>query len=47
MVTIIETVCADGTYIQPSIIYQAQRRDARWQEKNIGNARSVLRQLLL
>jgi hypothetical protein len=39
MVTIIETVCADGTTIRPSVIYQGSKRDAQWGKPNPGNAR--------
>ncbi|KAJ4488693.1 hypothetical protein C8J55DRAFT_486935 [Lentinula edodes] len=38
LVTIIETVCADGTALHPSVIFEARRRDARWGEENPANA---------
>ncbi|KAF8824188.1 hypothetical protein HHX47_DHR8000488 [Lentinula edodes] len=46
LVTIIETVCADGTALHPSVIFEARRRDARWGEENPANARSVITVLL-
>lgn len=39
MVTIIETVCADGTSIAPLVIFQAKRRVLEWGKNNPGNAR--------
>lgn len=39
LVTILETVCADGTALHPSVIFEASRRDAHWGAKNPSNAR--------
>lgn len=42
LVTIIETVCADGTALLPSVIFKEKRLDAEWSRDNPGNARYVL-----
>lgn len=39
LVTIIECVCADGTAIHPSIVFQGLRRDMRWGDDNPCDAR--------
>lgn len=39
LVTIMECVCADGTSLHPSVVFQAARRDMRWGENNPCNAR--------
>ena len=39
LVTVIETVCADGTALRPSVIYKGQRRDFSWGRDNPCNAR--------
>lgn len=41
LVTIIETVSADGKALHPSVIYQGRRRDLEWGRHNPCNARSV------
>ena len=41
LVTIIETVCADGSSLHPSVIFQAKRRSSRWGAHNPCNARCV------
>jgi hypothetical protein len=42
LVTIIECVCADGTALHPSVIFQGLRRDMRWGENNPCNARLLI-----
>jgi hypothetical protein len=42
LVTVIETVCADGTALRPCVIFKAKRRDLEWGRTNPCNARSVL-----
>ncbi|EPQ50600.1 hypothetical protein GLOTRDRAFT_19277, partial [Gloeophyllum trabeum ATCC 11539] len=42
LVTIIEAVCADGTALHPSVIYQGQRRDLEWARNNPCKARCKL-----
>jgi Tc5 transposase DNA-binding domain len=42
LVTIIETVCADGSTIHPSAIFQGVRRNSNWGRNNPCNARLVL-----
>lgn len=39
MVTIIETVCADGTALPPSVIFQGKRRVLEWGKDNPCDAR--------
>jgi len=39
MVTVIETVCADGSFLPPSVIFQAKRRVLEWGKNNPDNAR--------
>ncbi|KZT26594.1 DDE-domain-containing protein, partial [Neolentinus lepideus HHB14362 ss-1] len=34
LVTIIEAICADGTALHPSVIYQGKRRDLEWARNN-------------
>ena len=41
LVTVIETICADGSVLHPSVIFQAQRRNAAWGRNNPCNARFV------
>ena len=40
-VTVIEAVCADGTAMCPSIIFQGQRRNPEWGRDNPCNARQA------
>ena len=42
LVTIIETVCADGSSLHPSVIYQGKRSDLEWGRNNPCNARCVI-----
>jgi hypothetical protein len=42
LVTVIETVCADGTSLRPSVIYKGQRRDLAWGRDNPCNARFAI-----
>jgi hypothetical protein len=30
LVTVIETICADGSTLHPSVIFQGQRRNSEW-----------------
>lgn len=39
LVTIIETVCADGSALHPAVIFKGRRRDPRWGLKNPAQAR--------
>lgn len=39
LVTIIEGICADGTVLHPSVVFQGLRRDLKWGENNPCNAR--------
>lgn len=39
LVTIIETICADGTTLHPSVIYQGRHRDLEWGRHNPCDAR--------
>jgi hypothetical protein len=39
MVTVIETVCADGTALPPSVIFQGARRNLEWGRSNPSGAR--------
>jgi hypothetical protein len=39
LVTIIETVCADGTALPPCVIFKAKRRDLEWGRNNPCEAR--------
>jgi hypothetical protein len=41
LITIIETVCADGDSIRPSVIFKAKRRDLQWGRNNPCDARYV------
>lgn len=41
LVTVIECICADGSAIHPSVIFQGQRRNSEWGRNNPCNARSV------
>jgi hypothetical protein len=43
LVTVIETISADGSCLQPSVIYQGKRRDLEWGQNNLCNARYVSR----
>lgn len=45
LVTIIECVCADGTAIPPSVVFQGARRDLEWGRDNPCNARYAARQI--
>ena len=42
LVTVIECICADGTILHPSMIFQGLRRNAEWGRDNPCNARFVL-----
>jgi hypothetical protein len=42
LVTVMETVCADGTALPPSVIFKGKRLDTEWGRDNPGNARFVL-----
>jgi hypothetical protein len=39
LVTVIEAVCADGSILHPSVIFQGQRRNSEWGRNNPSNAR--------
>lgn len=39
LVTVIETICADGSVLHPSVIFQGQRRNSEWGRNNPCNAR--------
>jgi hypothetical protein len=39
LITIIETICADGTALQPSVIFQGAQRNLEWGRTNPCNAR--------
>jgi hypothetical protein len=39
LVTILETICADGSSIRPSVVVQGKRRDLEWGRVNPCNAR--------
>jgi len=41
LVTVIECICADGSAMHPSVIFQGQRRNSEWGRNNPCNARSV------
>jgi hypothetical protein len=41
LVTVIETICADGSILHPSVIFQALRRNSEWGRNNPCNARFV------
>ena len=41
LVTIIKTVCADGLFLWPSVIYQAMHHDHEWSQNNPCDARYV------
>lgn len=41
LVTVIETICADGSVLHPSVIFQGQRRNSEWGRNNPCNARFV------
>lgn len=30
LITVIETICADGSVLHPSVIFQGQRRNSEW-----------------
>lgn len=42
LVTVIEAICADGSAIHPSVIFQGLRRNSEWGRNNPCNARLVL-----
>lgn len=46
LVTVIETICADGSVLHPSVIFQGRRRSPDWGRENPCNARFVLFWLL-
>lgn len=39
LVTVIEAICADGSVLHPSVIFQGQRRNSEWGRNNPCNAR--------
>jgi hypothetical protein len=41
LVTVIETVCVDGSFLPPSVIYKGKRRDLEWRRNNPCNTRCV------
>jgi hypothetical protein len=41
LVTVIETICADGSILHPSVIFQGQRRNSEWGQNNPCNARFI------
>ena len=41
LVTVIETICADGSVLHPSVIFQGQRRNSEWGRNNPCNARFI------
>ncbi|KAF7335093.1 DDE-domain-containing protein [Mycena venus] len=41
LVTIIECICADGTVLHPSVVFEGARRDLNWGADNPANARLV------
>jgi hypothetical protein len=41
LVTVIETICADGSVLHPSMIFQGQRRNSEWGRDNPCNTRFV------
>jgi len=41
LVTVIEAICADGSVLHPSVIFQGQRRNSEWGHNNPCNARLV------
>lgn len=41
LITVIECICADGSVIHPSVIFQGQRRNSEWGRINPCNARCV------
>ena len=42
LVTVIECICADGSILHPSVIFQGQWHNSEWGQNNPCNARSVL-----
>ena len=42
LVTVIETICADGTALHPTFIFKAARQDLSWVHDNPSHARYVL-----
>jgi len=42
LVTVIEAICADGSVLHPSVIFQGQRRNSEWGRNNPCNARFVI-----
>jgi hypothetical protein len=42
LVTVIETVCADGSFLPPSVIYKGKKRDLEWGRNNPCEARYVI-----
>ena len=41
LVTVIECICADGSILHPSMIYQGERRNSEWGHNNPCNARLI------
>jgi len=46
LITIIETVCADGTALKPTVIFQGKRTNLAWGSDNPCGARYVLPDLI-
>lgn len=42
LVTIIECICADGTVLHPSVVFEGPHRDLKWGANNPCEARSVV-----
>ena len=42
LITVIETICADGSVLHPSVIFQGQQQNSEWGRNNPCNARFVL-----
>ena len=47
LVTIIETICADGFALQPTVIFQGQQVNLGWTKSNPCHARSIKQALNL
>ena len=41
-VTVLATICADGTALEPTIIFKGQQFQSSWMKNNVLNASSVL-----
>ena len=47
LITVIEAICADGSILHPSVIFQAKRQRADWGRNNPCNARYLLNSTIL